>query len=701
MIGQRLRTRMATGDYLLGTFSLAPSPEIIEIAAISGLDFVIVDLEHGAYDLGSARIAIATARARGMPVVVRVPEPKPSTIGLILDLGCDAVLVPHVTSAEIAVDVLRAARFAPEGSRGANPYVRAGDYGQDADFFTRANRDVAVMIMVEGPDVIRTLPDLAGMRGLDAIFLGPVDMSHALGLSGQPGHPRVISELARAAGTAARHGVAAAVFAPAPADAWAWWERGVPIVACGVDTDLIRTAFAGMAARARSGGRPNGEPQPPRKEPTLQNDDATPRRLRRLGAIETYLAETHAEQLGSTQLVALAEVDGLISVDGVRRALEDLRRRHPLLRVSLSRAEDGWWYVADGDEGDDVPLTVRTDGDADAWTDAVRAESDTPVTGPGPLWRATLLVDRARTRAGLVLAAHHATTDGVSLLALARQVVDAHNHAVAGLPLDAPVLPVRAPVEHLLPPTGGPAVPCATAEPFCPGWPVEQDAPLSARRTRTHWWTLEPPMTEALLARCRSEGTTLNAVIATALAAAARSLPNRLPELGCLIPISVRDNADPAVSWMENGTFISEVSLTLGAEDAPSGFWARARGVRARYRRLLSAVLAAPTDFERWPPNDSGMPTFRRGSLVTNLGRSAPTGKGGPARLASFRFLVCPRGGVYVISLSAATVANRMVIGLTSTDPLLGGSAADTFRAAFTAEIDRASGVAHGVEARR
>jgi 4-hydroxy-2-oxoheptanedioate aldolase len=246
-----LRGRISAGDRLIGTFSLIPAMEIIEIIAVAGFDFVIIDMEHGPYDLGTVRDAVVAARASGVGSVVRVRNADPDLIGAVLDIGCDGVLVPQIASASQARSVLRAARFAPDGTRGANPYVRAAGYGSVPDWFAGANRDVAVMLMIEGCEGIAACPEILGLPGLDAVFLGPVDLSHSLGLPGQISHPRVVDALAGIAARATEHGVATAVFAQ-DADATVdWARRGVQLIARGVDADFIRTGLEKAAAESR------------------------------------------------------------------------------------------------------------------------------------------------------------------------------------------------------------------------------------------------------------------------------------------------------------------------------------------------------------------------------------------------------------------------------------------------------------------
>ncbi|MEC3980516.1 HpcH/HpaI aldolase family protein [Amycolatopsis sp. H20-H5] len=261
-----LRARLAGGAPLLATFNLLPSPEVVELIALAGFDLVIIDLEHGPHDLADLRRALTAAAGHGLPTLVRVRTAAAAEIGAVLDLGASGVLVPHVESAAAAAAVVRAARFSPEGERGANPWVRAAGYGTREGWFAAANAEVAVLVMVEGPGALAELGEIVALPGLDGIFLGPMDLSHALGVPGRHDHPTVVDALRGALRLAGDSGVAAGLFAPEPGAARAWWQLGARLVAVGVDAGLIRAALTATvtAARAAEGHAVTSPSVPPR-----------------------------------------------------------------------------------------------------------------------------------------------------------------------------------------------------------------------------------------------------------------------------------------------------------------------------------------------------------------------------------------------------------------------------------------------------
>lgn len=238
-----LRSRLQHPPALLGMFSVIASVEVVEMIGIAGFDVVILDMEHGPYGIQALGPLILAARARGLTPVARVRCNDAALVGAALDCGAAGVLVPSVGSAQAARDLVAAARFAPEGRRGVNPWVRAADFQAGPGWFAQANAAVAVIAMIEGREGIAALPEILQVEGLDAVFLGPVDLAQSLGVGLEPEHPRVVQAVSEVVQAAAAAGKATAVFAPTAAAARRWIERGVGLVAVSEDTATISAAF--------------------------------------------------------------------------------------------------------------------------------------------------------------------------------------------------------------------------------------------------------------------------------------------------------------------------------------------------------------------------------------------------------------------------------------------------------------------------
>jgi 4-hydroxy-2-oxoheptanedioate aldolase len=253
---ESLRSRLRQPRPFAALFSIIAAVEVVELAALAGFDGVILDTEHGSYGTETLGPLVLAARASGIYPIVRVRSNDASLIGAALDAGAAGVLVPQIGSVAEAVKALSAARFAPEGTRGANPWVRAGGFGFTQDWFSHANEEAAVMLMIEGASGLAALEGIVQLPGLDSIFLGPVDLSHSLGVPGQVNHPKVHDAIASTLRSAKSLGINVGVFAPTELEAARWLSTGAGFVAVGVDTAHLGRAFRQIML-ALNASRPN------------------------------------------------------------------------------------------------------------------------------------------------------------------------------------------------------------------------------------------------------------------------------------------------------------------------------------------------------------------------------------------------------------------------------------------------------------
>jgi|SRR5947209_520778 len=249
--GSEFRDRLRQGPPLLGTFSVIPSVEVVELIGLAGFDVVVLDMEHGAYELDNLGAVILAARARNVAPLVRVRWNEPALIGAVLDAGAAGVIVPHVQSAADASAVVAAGRFPPAGARGAHPWVRAADYDAGPDWFARANDSVALIVMVEGVEGLAAVDGILATPGIDAVFIGPVDLASSLGLGTQLDHPRVLEAVQGVVDRASAAGVVAACFSATPEGARRWFDLGVRMVMTGVDTQILLPALRAVVTTSR------------------------------------------------------------------------------------------------------------------------------------------------------------------------------------------------------------------------------------------------------------------------------------------------------------------------------------------------------------------------------------------------------------------------------------------------------------------
>jgi 4-hydroxy-2-oxoheptanedioate aldolase len=240
-----LRQRLRRREPLAVAFLDLGSPVTADITAMSGFDGVVVDLEHGAGDEGAARAQIQAASAHGA-VVVRVPD-GPAQAGRMLDAGADGVIVPQVASPDEAEHAAAAVRYT--GTRGISPFSRGNRYGAaGADFRPRADARVACIIQIEKASALESVEEIAAIADVDALLMGPADLSNDLGCALDLAAPELQNAAARIAAAAADHGKTAALHLARPDQAPAFRELGFTMLSSAFESAVLATAMA-IAAR--------------------------------------------------------------------------------------------------------------------------------------------------------------------------------------------------------------------------------------------------------------------------------------------------------------------------------------------------------------------------------------------------------------------------------------------------------------------
>ncbi|ETF01087.1 4-hydroxy-2-oxovalerate aldolase [Advenella kashmirensis W13003] len=179
-LDNRLPDLLRGAGRVRGVFNGLPSPAIVEMCGYAGFDFIIIDNEHGSADLGVTENMLRAARASGIIPVVRCLA---HDLPRILDMGASAVQIPMVESAEQAQELAARVFYPPRGLRGSAFSTRAAGYGAfgGAGHTQRSNDGVSLIVMIETPLAISRAYDIANVDGVDAVFIGPNDLAHAMG----------------------------------------------------------------------------------------------------------------------------------------------------------------------------------------------------------------------------------------------------------------------------------------------------------------------------------------------------------------------------------------------------------------------------------------------------------------------------------------------------------------------------------------
>lgn len=248
---QKFRERLNRGA--LGVFSKTEDPAVIEVLGYAGMDFVIIDLEHGPNTIRSAQNLIRAAQLSGVFPIVRVKEENPSVMAEALDIGAGGIQVPQVCSKADAEAVMDRVRFSPLGHRGVCRFVRAAHYSAMDRFgyFQQANEAV-IVLQIEGKEGIDNLEQILEVPGIDVIFIGPYDLSQSLGVVGQIDHPLVQQEMLRIVQVCAQKGITVGTFTDTVENARKWRSLGVRYIAHSVDMGIFCDAVQNLITQIKA-----------------------------------------------------------------------------------------------------------------------------------------------------------------------------------------------------------------------------------------------------------------------------------------------------------------------------------------------------------------------------------------------------------------------------------------------------------------
>ena len=245
-----LRERVRARETLFGTFLNLGSPVSAELCAGAGFDWVILDLEHGSGTEADLLGLLQAVEGTGATAVVRVEEGTRLRIGRALDLGATAVMVPRVDTLEQARMAVGFLRYPPNGIRGIALPTRGAGFGRVGhDELPGVNERLLGVFQVESRSAVEAADELAALDGVDVLFVGPTDLSHALGLPGQVEAPGYLEAVKRVAQAAEANGKAAGILLWSAVDAGRYLDMGYRFLALGSDGMFV-AAGARAAIRA-------------------------------------------------------------------------------------------------------------------------------------------------------------------------------------------------------------------------------------------------------------------------------------------------------------------------------------------------------------------------------------------------------------------------------------------------------------------
>ena len=244
------RSRLKHGETLLGTLVTLSSPEVAEILAEAGFDWLFIDMEHSPLDVREAQAILQTVGER-CACVLRVPLNDEIWIKKALDIGATGIIIPQVNSRQEAERAVRFCKYPPQGSRGVG-VARAQGYGARLqDYLDSANEEIAVIVQAEHIDGINHVQEIVGVAGIDAVLVGPYDLSASMGKIGKVADAGVQAAIARVKVACASARMPIGIFAATAEAAKPFMREGYSLTAVGIDTIFLVEAANQLVRQLR------------------------------------------------------------------------------------------------------------------------------------------------------------------------------------------------------------------------------------------------------------------------------------------------------------------------------------------------------------------------------------------------------------------------------------------------------------------
>lgn len=240
-----LKKKLNSGDAVIGTWCVIPSSTTVDIISSAGLDFVIIDAEHGPISFETAQSMAIAAESRCVSPVMRVGGIFEPDILKALDIGVHCLQVPNVMKKSDVEEIIKFAKYPPIGNRGFSPFTRAGNYSiENAKYHTSySNENTLIAINIEGKEALEHIDDILKIEHLDILFIGLYDLSKSLGIPGEIQNPLVLDYLRMLTSKINNVGKFAGTIATSPDTMQLFIEMGLKYIVYLVDCEMLRQSY--------------------------------------------------------------------------------------------------------------------------------------------------------------------------------------------------------------------------------------------------------------------------------------------------------------------------------------------------------------------------------------------------------------------------------------------------------------------------
>lgn len=246
----RFRSGLESGQTQFGLWLGIPDVSVAEMMAGAGFDWLVVDHEHGPFEVRDVMAHLQAMAPYDVAPIVRPVDGDPALLKKLCDIGAQSFIVPMVDTAEQAADIVSAVKYPPDGRRGlGTSMARAARWNAVPGYIGKANDEMVVVVQAETTTAIANLEAIAKTPGVDGVFIGPSDLSASMGHAGNTSHPDVIEAVGSALRTIRKAGKHAGLLCLEESQVAHYIDCGANFVGVGVDTLLIGNSARSLAAR--------------------------------------------------------------------------------------------------------------------------------------------------------------------------------------------------------------------------------------------------------------------------------------------------------------------------------------------------------------------------------------------------------------------------------------------------------------------
>lgn len=247
---KNLKKRLKQGETVNGCWCNLGSTITAEIVGLSGYDWVLLDLEHGAGSEKDILIQLQALEHTPAAGIIRIEGGQRQRIHRVLDMGAEGIMCPRVNNPAEAKAVAQGLHYPPDGIRGVAQMVRATGYGKRfKDYYNDAKENILGIVQIETIEVLSHLDEVAATDGIDVLFIGPNDLSMEMGIHGQYTNPRFVDALKATVNAAKKYGKASGILIANPDDYKTYHDMGMQMIACGADATFVAHGATEMAKK--------------------------------------------------------------------------------------------------------------------------------------------------------------------------------------------------------------------------------------------------------------------------------------------------------------------------------------------------------------------------------------------------------------------------------------------------------------------